>query len=148
MLPLTKDNLDKHKSRLLRLNSESTPKQPQETQRLVCCVPNERSSVNSLQVPFHPIMLISKKIIIKFTLLNHLSHFRLCIQFITGKSIGLRFAAKHSRPHVISSCSFLACYCKRPAWSPIFFSFCLVALGHINFLLTFGFEQWDVLFVS
>ena len=36
---LAKNHPDKQKSRLDRLNKNGTPKKPQDTQRLVCCLP-------------------------------------------------------------------------------------------------------------
>ena len=36
---LAKNHPDKRKSRLYRLNKNGTPKEPQEAQRLVCCLP-------------------------------------------------------------------------------------------------------------
>ena len=36
---LAKNQPDKHKSRLQCLNSDRTPKKPQDTHRLLCCLP-------------------------------------------------------------------------------------------------------------
>ena len=48
---LAKNHPDKHKSRLQRLNSEGTPKKPQEAQRLVCWLPRGLQQYNTVVDP-------------------------------------------------------------------------------------------------
>ena len=48
---LAKNHPDKHKSRLLCLNSDGTPKKPQEAQRLVCCFPGGLQQYNTVVDP-------------------------------------------------------------------------------------------------
>ena len=48
---LAKNHPDKHKSRLYRLNSDGTPKKPQETQRLVCYLPGGLQQYNKVPLP-------------------------------------------------------------------------------------------------
>ena len=48
---LAKNHPDKQKSRLDRLNKNGTPKKPQDTQRLVCCLPGGLQQYNTVVDP-------------------------------------------------------------------------------------------------